>query len=60
MIELELCPYCKSAEVFYSDYDTFSDSRLNGRCLEPHKLAERIQSFANWTNYMAPAASRGG
>lgn len=30
MIELELCPYCKSAEVFYSDYDTFSDSPFGG------------------------------
>ena len=30
MIELELCPYCKSAEVFYSDYDTFSDGPFGG------------------------------
>ena len=30
MIELELCPYCKSAEVFYGEYDTFSDSPFGG------------------------------
>ena len=30
MIELKLCPYCKSAEVLYSDYDTFSDSPFGG------------------------------
>ena len=30
MIELELCPYCKSAEVFYGEYDTFSDTTFGG------------------------------
>ena len=30
MIELELCPYCKSAGVFYGEYDTFSDSPFGG------------------------------
>lgn len=30
MIELELCPYCKSTEVFYGEYDTFSDSPFGG------------------------------
>ena len=30
MIELELCPRCKSAEVIYGEYDTFSDSPFGG------------------------------
>ena len=30
MIELELCPYCKFAEVIYGEYDTFSDSPFGG------------------------------
>ena len=30
MIELELCPYCKSAEILYGEYDTFSDSTFSG------------------------------
>ena len=30
MIELKLCPYCKSVEVFYGEYDTFSDTTFGG------------------------------
>ena len=30
MIELEPCPFCKFAEVFYGEYDTFSDSPFGG------------------------------
>ena len=29
-MELKLCPYCKSAEVFYGEYDTFSDTPFGG------------------------------
>ena len=30
MIELEPCPSCKFAEVFYGEYDTFSDKPFGG------------------------------
>lgn len=36
MAELKPCPFCKFAEVFYGEYDTFSDSPFGGykiRCL---------------------------
>ena len=30
MSELKPCPYCKSTEVFYGEYDTFSDTTFGG------------------------------
>ena len=30
MIELEVCAYCKSAEVFYGESHTFSDTTFGG------------------------------
>ena len=30
MMELKPCPFCKIAEVFYGEYDTFSDSPFSG------------------------------